>query len=111
MIASSRSAPQTALVGSFRPLIVPEAPFTDLPCAPSLARFHFVQIARKIDFADEQVLFYVRCAYVGAQLAVLAVYYFISMQVSLGVLEHGGLETASLSRVSTCMHCHVARHS
>ncbi|KAK4053975.1 phosphate transporter (Pho88) [Microbotryomycetes sp. JL221] len=40
-----------------------------------------MQLARKIDFTDEQTLLYVRCAYVGAQLTVLAVYYVISMQV------------------------------
>ncbi|KAM0787299.1 hypothetical protein ACM66B_007075 [Microbotryomycetes sp. NB124-2] len=40
-----------------------------------------MQLARKIDFNDQQVLLYVRCAYAGAQLLVLAVYYIVSIQV------------------------------
>ncbi|GAA5991989.1 hypothetical protein JCM11641_005336 [Rhodosporidiobolus odoratus] len=40
-----------------------------------------MQVARKIDFTDPDVLFYVRCLYVGTQVLSLAVYYFVSMKV------------------------------
>jgi len=40
-----------------------------------------MQLARKIPFDDPQTLTLIRIAYVGVQLAVLAVYYFISLQI------------------------------
>jgi len=41
-----------------------------------------VQIARKIDFEDPQVLLYVRILYVGAQLLSLGIYYFATLKVN-----------------------------
>ncbi|KAK4048625.1 phosphate transporter (Pho88) [Microbotryomycetes sp. JL201] len=46
-----------------------------------LHRMACAYLARKVDFTDEQTLLYVRCAYVGAQLLCLAVYYIVSVQV------------------------------
>ncbi|GAA5912921.1 Snd3p [Sporobolomyces salmoneus] len=40
-----------------------------------------MQIARKIDFEDPQVLLYVRCLYVGAQLLSLGVYYYATLKI------------------------------
>ncbi|BGP20359.1 hypothetical protein JCM10213_002333 [Rhodosporidiobolus nylandii] len=40
-----------------------------------------MQVARKIDFTDPDVLFYVRCLYVGAQLLTLGVYYYVSLKI------------------------------
>ncbi|GAA5937876.1 Snd3p [Sporobolomyces koalae] len=40
-----------------------------------------MQIARKIDFEDPQVLIYVRCLYVGAQLLSLGVYYYATLKI------------------------------
>lgn len=41
-----------------------------------------MQIARKINFDDEQVLLMVRCGYVASQLICLATYYYVSIVVS-----------------------------
>jgi len=46
-------------------------------------------VARKIPFEDPEVLNYVRIVYVGVQLFVLALYYYVSIKVrrfGLGVL-------------------------
>lgn len=40
-----------------------------------------MQVARKIPFDDPVVLSYVRMAYIGVQLFVLAVYYFVSVKI------------------------------
>jgi len=40
-----------------------------------------MQLARKIPFEDPEVLLYVRIAYVGVQLLVLGVYYYVSMKI------------------------------
>ncbi|KAK7691167.1 hypothetical protein QCA50_006270 [Cerrena zonata] len=40
-----------------------------------------MQVARKIDFEDAQVLTYVRIAYVAVQVIVLGTYYFTSMKI------------------------------
>ncbi|GAA5891844.1 hypothetical protein JCM6882_007380 [Rhodosporidiobolus microsporus] len=40
-----------------------------------------MQVARKIDFNDPDVLFYVRCLYVGTQLLSLGVYYWVSLKI------------------------------
>ncbi|THH03208.1 hypothetical protein EW145_g6440 [Phellinidium pouzarii] len=40
-----------------------------------------MQLARKINFEDPEVLTYVRVGYVSVQLIVLAVYYYISMKI------------------------------
>ncbi|GAA6039539.1 hypothetical protein JCM8097_008377 [Rhodosporidiobolus ruineniae] len=40
-----------------------------------------MQVARKIDFEDPDVLFYVRCLYVGTQLLSLGVYYYVSLKI------------------------------
>ncbi|GAA5820472.1 hypothetical protein JCM10212_000719 [Sporobolomyces blumeae] len=40
-----------------------------------------MQVARKIDFEDPQVLLYVRCFYVGVQLTTLAIYYYVTLKI------------------------------
>ncbi|GAA5859235.1 hypothetical protein JCM8547_008929 [Rhodosporidiobolus lusitaniae] len=40
-----------------------------------------MQVARKIDFNDPDVLLYVRCLYVGTQLLSLGVYYYVTLKI------------------------------
>ncbi|GJN94037.1 hypothetical protein Rhopal_007100-T1 [Rhodotorula paludigena] len=40
-----------------------------------------MQVARKIDFADPDILFYVRCFYVFSQTLVLGIYYFVTLKI------------------------------
>ena len=63
-------------------------PYTPHP--PPRINIIILLVARKIPFDEPDVLNYVRLGYVVSQVAILAVYYFISFKVRL---------------VSTCFHC------
>lgn len=62
------------------------------------------QVARKIDFENQDILLAVRVGYVFAQLVCLAAYYYVSVSVSFtgfSLLSRTWMELATLLRVNS----------
>jgi len=76
---SSRS---TLLVSATHPRL------TDPAGSPTCALAR-LQVARKIDFNDPDVLLYVRIFYVGVQALTLGIYYYVTLKVRLLALSLG----------------------
>ena len=75
---------------------------------------HVALVARRIPFDDPDVLNYCRIGYVGAQLVVLAIYYYISMAVSIGPsssTDQAHTTTCRLNAKTTKRCSNTVRHS